>query len=181
MAAGLLRLATSSSVLAIQFQIAETLETYQAALPLSQENRRRQESMLVSFDLAAETEELRCTPPPELWAMIGLGTTQRIVGIERYRDTLTGRESSSWTTNSVDWWKKIPSSEITEQSPRHHQIVGLVKILGWLMGKKGGLIADAVGVGKTLQVILGVVERMNILERYNVTQVYPESLSELLS
>ena len=163
---------------AIQLEIYETLLTYRVSPPLPSTDPDQDgegERLTEMFDMENETEELRRLSLDALWEKLGLHKSKQIVGLDRYHD-ING-EASSWTLNAVDWWKQLPAEQVRQQHPRHHQLVGLVKILTWMMEQKGGLVADAVGVGKTLQVIMAVLERANIIDRYMKTGDSPPFIS----
>lgn len=85
-----------------------------------------------------------------------------------WRSTVSGMKSASTSTETEDrpsWWQSddIPEDRKTPLVLSHHQVVGIIKATEWISKGEGGLIADAVGVGKTGQVIGAMQLRWNML------------------
>ncbi|KIP01486.1 hypothetical protein PHLGIDRAFT_45582, partial [Phlebiopsis gigantea 11061_1 CR5-6] len=113
----------------------------------------------------------------QLWEALGLGETKRIVGMAKYRDPEL--EYTSWnTTEGEPWWEDsaIPESRKVPLEPNYHQLVGVIKCLGWMTTKRGGLIADEVGVGKTGQVIMSLLMYFQLLQAQQLNVSFPPQL-----
>lgn len=171
---GLRQLSKPEAIEAVRMQIMQDLQISQARPPPALEVQQAEK--VAGLGIETETEELRKLSMSDLYARIGLGTSKRIIGLECAFDK-DGIESS-WTFNDPRWAAKLPSSRLGQQHPRHHQLVGVVKMLPWVLRGEGGLLADDVGLGKTLQVTMVALERMNIVERHDKMKLYDDVFGE---
>lgn len=143
--------------LAVESQHYQSVEEYASG--------QRPQVELQSWNLDAALVPYSGMTMSELWDILGLGVNQRIIGMERFLHT-PGLLTSWGLPDGVRWWHDptIPDDKKRELHPRHHQLVGVIKCLQWILAGQGGLIADDVGVGKTGQIIMTVLMYFQLLQ-----------------
>lgn len=169
-ASALLNLSNKEAIFELRLQLMKVFE----AEGMSDEqdearDRLYTDFLLANWDLDQELHPYQDFTKAQLWEALGLKNTQRIPGLSPYYDD--GCEYNSWATyrsaegTNIPWWQDPALKDrVKDLQPRAHQLVGVIKMLKWMVNKEGGLIADEVGVGKTPQTIIALVMRMAIID-----------------
>ena len=136
------------------------------------------ETTLEEFNMEADLERYKTTTTEQLLAeIVGTVNVQVIPGMNEWED-----RSGAWTP-----WDQDPEalSFFQSTSPHKqpiqlswHQLVGVHKILGHMLKQESILLADAVGVGKTLQAITVIVTRMWFINFFTLHKHYPGPFRE---
>lgn len=135
---------------------------------------------MTEWNLDAELQTWQKMPPEELWQIInGDPNDHHLHGLAEYRDSNLELSSWSWLRDGREpWWDIIPDHRRVPLQPRHHQLVGLLKIMSWICKGQGGMIADEVGVGKTGQLLMSIALRNRLIKQYQQSGKYPPQFGE---
>jgi SNF2 family DNA or RNA helicase len=119
-------------------------------------------------------EELRGLPEEELWRILGI-PDQRIPLFNATLD-LQGVHDP-WTEDGRQW---LESGNGEPLLLRQYQLVGVVKMVQNAFAGKSVLLMDAVGLGKTIQVIAAIAVLAWYLEYYDEHNRFPGAFGEFM-